>query len=114
MFLIPMDIHLFKNNIVQINLNSDLMLNLIPKYPEIIKNKFTPHAQTAYNSVINIFASVFIFLYFSKLKIRSGLINAVASASLGCYLLNIFVGLTQTGIKTISQISGNVINGNYN
>lgn len=49
---------------------------------------YTHHTSfTAYNSVINIFASVFIFLYFSKLKIRSGLINAVASASLGCYLL---------------------------
>lgn len=49
---------------------------------------YTHHTSfTAYNSIINILASILLFVYFSKLKIESRLVNVIASASLGCYLL---------------------------
>lgn len=41
-----------------------------------------------YNSIFNIFSSVFLFLFFMKLKLKSSFINVVSSLSFGIFILH--------------------------
>lgn len=50
------------------------------RWPEVFHYEF-------YNSLPIVVASVFLLIYFSRLRFRSRFVNAVAAASLGCYLL---------------------------
>lgn len=40
-----------------------------------------------YNAPLVVLASVSLFLYFSRISFRNGVVNAIATASFGCYLL---------------------------
>lgn len=45
------------------------------------------YSSTSYNSLINIASAALVFIYFSKLELKSRAINAIAVGALGCYLL---------------------------
>lgn len=66
---------------------------------------------SAYNSVFTISVSALIFLYFCNLKIKSVAINRIATAALGCYLLQdgILGGKLYIWQKAIYYNSGSLL-----
>lgn len=42
---------------------------------------------TSYNSFVNIFASLSLFIFISKIRFKSTIVNSISKAALGCYLL---------------------------
>lgn len=65
----------------------------------------------AYNGFFTVTISILLFLFFENLKLKSNLINKIASAALGCYLLQdgILGGEIYKWQEHICQTYGNVM-----
>lgn len=75
--------------ISRINRNWFLVGFVVATVIIFIRQKFFGHSQEIfhYNSPMTVLSSLTLFLFFTRLKFRSAVVNAVAPAAFGCYMI---------------------------
>lgn len=80
-----------------------LLMQSITFYSSL--NPFIKNGAYAYNTIFNVMGAVFLFLAFSKLNIKSKIINKISKHTLGIYLIHVNIFIRVYMWRTILKTS---------